>query len=326
MVKPVLKLWPVLTLLLLAAIGALIAVLFSPAAEKPLRIGTNVWPGYEHLYLARELGYLDSDQLHLVELSSASQVSDALRQGTLEAAALTLDEVLTLLEQGVQLTVVLVLDYSAGGDVLLAHPQIGALSDLKGKQIAVETGAVGAVLLDGALQAGGLQSDDVELIECAAGNHLHCFDSVDAVVTFEPARSQLLEKGARLLFDSSQIPGRIMDVLVVKREWLGRGSGQIEALLQAYFKARHYWQQEPLRAAELMAPRLGVANDRVAELFDGLILPTLAENRELLAYPDGQLLKLADELAALMVERRLLASKPETSYLSSGQFLPGMVR
>jgi len=73
----------------------------------PLRIGTNVWPGYEPLYLARELGYLDPRSVHLVEYPSASEVIRAFRNHAIEAAALTFDEVLLLTQDGFKPRVVL---------------------------------------------------------------------------------------------------------------------------------------------------------------------------------------------------------------------------
>ncbi len=73
----------------------------------PLRIGTNVWSGYEPLYLARELGYLDPRSVHLVEYPSASEVIRAFRNQAIEAAALTFDEVLLLTQDGFEPRVVL---------------------------------------------------------------------------------------------------------------------------------------------------------------------------------------------------------------------------
>lgn len=123
---------------------ALLLLSCGPAPEPLLRIGTNTWPGYEPLYLARSLGYYEGSPITLVELTSASEVIHALRSGTLEGAALTLDEVLTLLDDGFDLKVVLVMDFSNGGDVLLAKPGIDSTADLRGKRIAVEYTAVGA--------------------------------------------------------------------------------------------------------------------------------------------------------------------------------------
>ena len=86
-----------------------------------MHIGTNVWPGYEPLYLARELGYFDDQPIHLVEHAAATEVIRAFRNGTIDAAALTLDEVLLLAQHGQNPRIVLVMDFSQGGDTLIVQ-------------------------------------------------------------------------------------------------------------------------------------------------------------------------------------------------------------
>jgi len=165
-------------------------------ADNPgaLRVGTNLWVGYEPLYLARAIGALPGDQVRLVELPATSDVIHALRGHTLEAAALTLDEVLSQVASGVDLRVVLVLDESNGGDVVIGHPGMRGLYDLKGRRIGYENTAVGALMLDAALRAGHLTPADVTLVPVTPDRHVAAFTTgdVDAVVTFEPARSELL--------------------------------------------------------------------------------------------------------------------------------------
>ncbi len=117
----------------------------------PLRVGSNVWPGYETLYLARSLGIFASTPIKLVELPSVTEVTHAFRNGGLEVAALTLDEALALLQQDTSLRVILVVDVSNGGDAVLARPEITSLAQLKNRRIGVENSAVGAIMLDGLL-------------------------------------------------------------------------------------------------------------------------------------------------------------------------------
>lgn len=113
----------------------------------PLRAGISPWPGYETLFLARSLGYLESSSIRLVELPSATEVMQALRNESLEIATLTLDETVTMLASGVKLKVVAVMGISSGTDALLAQPQYQSLQDLKGKRIGVENTAAGATVL-----------------------------------------------------------------------------------------------------------------------------------------------------------------------------------
>jgi NitT/TauT family transport system substrate-binding protein len=67
--------------------SALPILVCSEPPEEKLRIGSVVWPGYEPLYLARDLGNFDETNIRLVELSSAAQVVRAYRNGVIEVAA-----------------------------------------------------------------------------------------------------------------------------------------------------------------------------------------------------------------------------------------------
>lgn len=61
--------------------------------SRPLRVAAHVWPGYELMYLAEELGWLDPHQVELVPTAFASESLEALIAGDVDAAALTLEEV-----------------------------------------------------------------------------------------------------------------------------------------------------------------------------------------------------------------------------------------
>jgi len=292
------------------------------APEPPLRIGSNVWPGYEPLYLARELGFYQSAPIRLVELASATDVIHAMRSGTLEAAALTLDEVLTLLDQGIGLKLILVFDFSHGADALIAKSTIAELPSLRNKRIAVENTAMGALLLDSALSAGGLTVADVEIMSCNVDLHSQCFETVDALVTFEPTRTKLVNQGARVLFDSSQIPGRIVDVLAVRDFALEQHKNALRQLVSGYFKARQFMQRSKSESANILARRLNVEPAAVFGLYQGILLPDAAEIRHLLTPGNESLEVTVNELADFMLARNLIKNRVDYSGLVDAQFLP----
>ncbi len=115
--------------------------------EAPLTVGTNTWTGYEPLYLARDLGLHEGLPLRLVELGSTTQSMDGLRTGWLDMAGLTLDEALTLVQEGIPIKVIWVLDISRGADALVARYGVAGLADLRGRKVGVEQTAVGAYML-----------------------------------------------------------------------------------------------------------------------------------------------------------------------------------
>ena len=152
----------------------------------PLKIGTSVWPGYEPLFLARDLGYYENSPVRLVEYTSATQVIRAYRNSAIQAAVLTLDEVLLLVEDGLDPRVVLVMDISHGGDVIIAKPEIKSLSEIRGHKVGVENTALGGYFLTRALETVGLKSSDVGIIFSEVDEHETMFlkGDFDAVVTF----------------------------------------------------------------------------------------------------------------------------------------------
>ena len=310
-------------LLLVACVAVALAFhVISKRQEEVLRIASNVWSGYETLYLARSLGYYEDKNIRLVELPSNSQVSQSLRNGVIEAACLTLDEALSLMQDGVDLRVVLVMDISHGADVVMARPEIGTLQALRGKRIGVENAAVGATMLDAALVAGELLAEDVTIVPVTVDEHVDAYRAgrIDAVVTFEPVRSKLLQEGARVLFDSSQVPGRIVDVLVVRPEVAVAHAKALRELLKGHFRAREYLASQPQDAAKRMAPRLG---ENALEQFVGLSLPDIQENQVLLGGNPPGLRSNAGALADLMLRRKLLQKPVSVERLADPSFLVG---
>lgn len=288
-----------------------------------LRVGTNVWPGYEPLYLAREQG-LYSHHIKLVELPSASDVIDALRLGHLEGGALTLDEVLALVQEGQDLVVVLVFNISAGADMLMVHPDIHTLSDLRGKTIALETTAVGALMLKSAMDFAELPDDSLRIRHMNLNDQLRAYQSgsIDAMITYEPYSSQLAQAGARVLFDSSAIKGQIVDVLAIRREVMEQQTQHIQELIDGYLQARQLIQTSPQTSFAIMNQRLRLPDEQISAMFDGLELPDTEENRRLLSGEPSPLSRNADGLAQLMVKQKLMPAPPQLKQFTDPRFLP----
>jgi len=294
------------------AVFIFILLLFFSACAKeeqaPLRIGNNVWPGYEPLYLARSLGYFDNTPIHLVEFPSASEVLRAYNSKAIEGAGLTMDEVLQLAENRQDPRVVAIMDFSHGGDVILGKPDIPDMPGLKGKRVGVEATALGAYVLTRALETNGMALQDIQIVSLEVNEHLEAFkkDQVDAVVTFGPVHSTLLEKGARLLFDSSKIPGEIVDVLTIRSDFIRDNPETVRLLLEGWFKAIDYMKKNPEDAARRMAPREKVTPEEFMASLKGLQILSLQENQDYLRNKESSFYKGLGRLSSLMLERKLL--------------------
>lgn len=275
----------------------------------PLRVAVNLWPGYETLYLARSLGYYNNTPIQLVDLPSGTEEIRAFRNRNVEAAAVSLDQALVLAATDPQVRIITVMDFSEGGDVILAKPGISTLQALKGKRVGVEANVLGAYILTRALEQSGLSPQDIQVVSLGISEQERAFNNggVDAVVTFGPVRSKLLSVGAKQLFDSSQIPGEIVDVLVVRGEAIAHQPEAVQMLVEGRFRALAYLSQHPQDAARRIAPRTGVTPEQFLESLRGLRSPSLAENQKLLGKVDPALLVSAKRLVQVMMANKLLS-------------------
>ncbi len=267
-----------------------------PTREENLRIAYHPWIGYETLFLAAEFGWLPPT----AELSRFDSVSDSLpvlRRGEVDAAALTLDEVIRARLHGLDLVVVMVFDVSSGGDVLLVEEGIDSLSGLAGKRIGVEIGGVGELLLDRALARAGLGWDDVIVVDRPAHQHLDAWRNreVNALVSYEPVVSQLRAAGARRLIDSRDFPDLIFDVLAVRRDRLKKVGHVLTEVIRAHFRALRHLRINLQDAVYRIADVQRVAEQTVMQSIAGVLLPDLESNRRYLS--DGS--RLIDAIVAL---------------------------
>ena len=295
----------------------------TPTPETPLHLGTNVWPGYEPLYLARELGYLDGRTIQLIEYPSASEVMRAFRNQSLEVAAVTLDEAILLRQKDIPVKIFLVTDISNGADVIVGRPGIERMEDLRGKRIGVETGALGAFVISRALEKHGMTLADVEIVALEVSEHETHFAQgrVDAVVTFEPVRTRLLQLEGVEVFTSREIPNEIVDVLAIHETALARDPEAVEALTEGWFRALDHLRHSPDEAARIMAARLNLTPDEVLASYDGLILPSREANARLLDDQAPLLRASADTLQESLLEWRLISEPVDTQGLFTSRHL-----
>jgi NitT/TauT family transport system substrate-binding protein len=276
--------------------------------ETALRIGTNVWIGSEPLYLARELGRLDPAAVQLVEYPSASEVLRAFRNQAIDGMVISMDELFGLAVDGLQPRVILVVDVSHGADVVVGRRGMRSMHDLKGKSVAVESSALGAFVLSRALALNGMQAGDVNVVHLESNEQPSAFEKgqVDGAVTFDPYRAQFLRAGASTLFDSTQIPGEIVDLVAVRATVVERRPKAIQALLTGWFAAIDYMKREPADAARRMGVRQQTTGEQFLEAQKGLHVPSREENLEMLGGAKPALAVSGRRLMALMVEAKLL--------------------
>jgi NitT/TauT family transport system substrate-binding protein len=293
--------------------------------DAPVTVAAHVWVGYQPMFLARDRGWLKPDLVTLLQTHSAQESLEALRSGKSQAAAVTLDEMLTARAAGLPLTAVLVFNTSMGADMLLAEAGITALSQLKGQRIALESSSVADIMLAEILREAGLKQSDVQLLRVPVDEHPAAWHrhSADAFITYEPVAGQLLARGLVRLFDTRQIPDTVVDVLAFRSDALDSQHAEaIRHLLLAHFQALDSLVRNPQDAAYRLSARLALPAPEVLQAFKGIVLPSLQVNHRLLSGESAQLLPTARRVAEILQRGTGVPSADTLLDLVTGSYLP----
>ena len=221
-------------------------------AQKPaFTVGWSIYAGWTPYHYMQKSGLLKkwADKYGItikVQRFDYAPSLDAFVGRNIDACTMTNMEALDMpAASGVPTTVILIGDYSNGNDALLVRGGL-QMKDLAGKKMLLVEKTVSEYLFDRALTINSMrdQIKQVRMINTSDSDIQSAFisdASVSAVVTWKPMLSQLAQqKSVTSLFNSSQIPGEILDLTVVRTEVLDRpdGSGQkfAKALAGAWYE------------------------------------------------------------------------------------------
>ena len=234
-------------------------------AQKPsFTVGWSIYAGWTPYYYLNKSGILRkwADKYNVaikVQRFDYAPSLDAFVAKNIDACTMTNMEALDMpAASGVPTTAILIGDYSNGNDALLVRNNL-QLKDLAAKKLLLVEKTVSEYLFDRAMTINGLrdQIKRVRLINTSDSDIAGAFigdTSASAVVTWKPMVSQIAkQKGVTSLFSSSQIPGEILDLTVVRSDVLARpdGSGQrfAKALAGAWFELLSQMKDDKVLAA-----------------------------------------------------------------------------
>ena len=219
---------------LAAALFALIAfTLAVPAAEaapkKSFDIAWTIYVGWMPWPYAAESGIVKkwADKygitINVVQINDYVESINQFTAGKFDGVTLTNMDALTIpAAGGVDTTALIVGDFSNGNDGIVSKTA-KSLAALKGESLNLVELSVSHYLLARALDTAGLSERDVKVVNTSDADIVAAFKSPDVgtVVTWNPLLAEVkAEPGASLLFDSSKVPGEIIDLMGVNTETL----------------------------------------------------------------------------------------------------------
>jgi NitT/TauT family transport system substrate-binding protein len=178
-----------------------------------------------------------------IKLTQINDYVESINQytaGQFDACVMTNMDMLTIpAAGGVDSTALIMGDFSNGNDGVVLKGKGKTLADIKGQKVNLVELSVSHYLLVRALTGAGLRERDVKIVNTSDADVVAAFSTPasTAVVTWKPQLSTVLGmQDAQLVFDSSKIPGEIMDLMVVNTATLTANPTLGKALVGAWYE------------------------------------------------------------------------------------------
>lgn len=235
---------------ILALVASLLAGLAfaggAAAADRTFKLAWSLYPGYMPWAYAEHSGIMDKwaakygIDVEIVQINDYIESINQYTAGEYDAVANTVMDTLTIpAAGGVDSTSIILGDYTNGNDAIFIKGAGRTMADLKGKTVHLVQYSVSHYMLALALEKAGMTLDDVATANIADADFVAALQTpeVEAVVTWNPATVQLYDDPAlTAVFKSSDVPGKIQDILTVKTEVLKEHPELGKALAGAWYE------------------------------------------------------------------------------------------
>jgi len=231
--------------------------------------------------------------------------------------------------QGVQPQAVLMSDESRGADGIVTKAEIRGLPDLKGKKVAANLGWPGHFFLLYNLQKEGVRFDDVPITNMDADKAGAAFvsGSLDAAVTWEPWLSKATSgQNGKILISTADLPGVILDVMLVRDGSVKNRSKAIQAFVDGYYKAFEAYQSDKAGGTKIMAEALGLQPEEFEAMTQGFRFISADEAKELLKPSDGAVAKLFQEAAQIWLKGGVIEGNIASQGRVTSQFVEAAMK
>ncbi|MFC5069693.1 putative urea ABC transporter substrate-binding protein [Flaviflagellibacter deserti] len=231
------------------AVAALALMPFASAEAAPkkdFKIAWSIYAGWMPWGYAADSGIMKkwADKYGItVEITQINDYVESINQytaGGFDGCVMTNMDALTIpAAGGVDSTALISGDFSNGNDGIVMKKG-KTVADLKGEKINLVELSVSHYLLARALDSVTLSEKDVTVVNTSDADIVSVFtgsSDVTSVVTWNPQLSEVKAvKGATEVFDSSKVPGEIIDLMIVNSATLKDNPDLGKALTGAWYE------------------------------------------------------------------------------------------
>jgi len=232
-------------LLVLLVLPMFLLVTAPAMAKDSFKVAWTIYVGWMPWDYANNAGIVKkwADKYGInIEVTQVNDYVESINQytsGGFDACVMTNMDALTIpAASGVDSTALIVGDFSNGNDAVILKNK-KSLKDIKGQKVNLVELSVSHYLLARGLESVGLSEKDIKVVNTSDADMVAVYGTKDvsAVTTWNPLVSEIMSMpGSNKVFDSSQIPGEIIDLMVVNTKTLKNNPKLGKALTGAWYE------------------------------------------------------------------------------------------
>jgi NitT/TauT family transport system substrate-binding protein len=271
---------------------------------KPLRVGITSWVGFDIARYAEPSGIFKQRGLEIdfVRFENQQDSSRAVMRGALDAAFVSLWDVMQVDPGNGKPVVLMTTNISAGADGIVAKPEIKSVEDLRGKKVGAKLGTVNHLILLEALKANQIKPSDVQLLdysnEVAAQKIKE--GEIDAAVLWEPMLGETAKniKG-NVIYTTKQVDSLVIDALMSSDMIVKAKKAELKQFMLEWFDVMHAVETQPKEVFNTVGKKLGQSGESFASDYAGLKKGDMTLNRRMFA-AEGRLNSAKAEIVQLL--------------------------
>lgn len=239
------------------------------AAKQDFNVCWSVYAGWMPWEYAQAQGILEkwarkyNIRIRLTQVNDYIESINQYTAGQFDGCTMTNMDALTIpAAGGLDSTALITGSYSNGNDGIVVKGSGKSLRDLKGTRIHLVQFSVSHYLLARGLDTVGLRERDVKVVNTSDADIAGAFATggVQAVATWNPQLTTVAATpGTSKVFDSSRIPGEIIDLMVVNTATLKDNPALGKALTGAWFEVMAAMKKQDKNALTHMAKASGTS-------------------------------------------------------------------
>ncbi|MDB5702818.1 MAG: lipid kinase [Sphingomonadales bacterium] len=253
-----------------------------PPARTEFNVGWSIYAGWMPWPYAQQAGIVKKwadkygIKINIVQVNDYVESVNQYTAGKLDGVTVTNMDALTIPAAGGKDTSALIVgDYSNGNDGIMLK-NATSLADIRGRSVNLVEFSVSHYLLARALDSVKMSLTDVKTVNTTDADIVGAFASpaVTAAVTWNPQLNEMKKvPGALLAFDSSKIPGEILDLLAVDSATLAANPNLGKALVGIWYETITLMQRQDAKGKAARAAMAKLAGS-TPESFDAQLSTT----------------------------------------------------